>query len=334
MIDIEKLISQGQDSLDSYDYKKAKQIGKKLLSARHSSGFEILAKAYYEDNQLQKAIQTLKEGCQRAPAVPILWLLLGNYLSDNNEFEKAFEAFQNGLKLPNSDVSALHLNYAIALERAEKYPEALNQIQQIPPNHNLIENLHKDRIYASLQNKVGNYSEAISLSERAISIYSEIDEKELLSDFYIEKGFSILKKLDDRGAALEIIKSAIRLDRHNKRAMWAFREILNQVSQKAKYFRIMIKAEWPEPIKFEKVLEDANYFTSFDVVADDMNEALEFIKLFEPENIHNTIRINESEVLDGNHKQPKGVYKAIGYMFYPRRDDKKKNKKEDARTRK
>jgi hypothetical protein len=70
----------------------ALEIGKKLKSMKYSGGFEIMAMAYADDDQKDKAIECLEEGVKTCPDVWILWQMLGNYRSDQDNLTKPWLA--------------------------------------------------------------------------------------------------------------------------------------------------------------------------------------------------------------------------------------------------
>ena len=73
----------------------------------------------------------LPEGTDKCPDVWLLWQLLGNYLSDEGQLEEAFEAYQRGLRIDESNMESLNLNYAIALMRSGKATMARERIRPI-----------------------------------------------------------------------------------------------------------------------------------------------------------------------------------------------------------
>src|SRR6185503_5031504 len=87
--DVQPLIDEAEEALQSYDYRTAIRLGKRLLRARHTYGFEALARAYWGRERKKKAIRTLDKGSRVAPGVPALWHLLGNYSSDQGDFRRA-----------------------------------------------------------------------------------------------------------------------------------------------------------------------------------------------------------------------------------------------------
>jgi hypothetical protein len=73
---------------------------------------------------------------------------------------------------------------------------------------------------------------------------------------------------------------------------------------------------WPYPFEGEK--EPLGFMTTYTVVADTADEALELIRPFEPEPVRDTLTVDECELGDAAADQPRGVYEACGgRVFFP-----------------
>src|SRR5688572_5527241 len=112
------LMQKGFSFLDAHRYEDALKVGENLKKLRHSSAFEILALAYLRTGKLSKAIAILEEGVIRANRVWVLWELLGNCYSDGGRYSKAEKAYAEALRRENCDDDVIHLNRAIAFNRA------------------------------------------------------------------------------------------------------------------------------------------------------------------------------------------------------------------------
>jgi hypothetical protein len=87
-----------------------------------------------------------------------------------------------------------------------------------------------------------------------------------------------LWKTDSIENAKEVIKEALFYDRLNKDAYWLIREIDNNYSSNNKYFRILITGDWlGEDDKVKKY----GFYSTYDIVADSEQKALNLIKEFE-----------------------------------------------------
>ncbi|MFQ5503149.1 MAG: hypothetical protein ACE5EQ_12785 [Phycisphaerae bacterium] len=84
----DQLYEAGMDALDDEDYRLALRLGLRLKRRRHSSAFEILARAYRGLDREDRAITILEKGVELAPDVGMLWHQLGCYYSDNEHLPR------------------------------------------------------------------------------------------------------------------------------------------------------------------------------------------------------------------------------------------------------
>jgi hypothetical protein len=96
------------------------------------------------------------------------------------------------------------------------------------------------------------------------------------------------------------------------------REIEGKFSNKAKHFNVMIEGIWPTP--FEGESERPGFYTTYDVIAETEEEAVNQIKRFEPEEVKDSIKVEEIKIIENRPNDPTGVYETSGYGFFPRDD--------------
>ncbi len=312
--DIEALMKQGFNLLEECDYDGAIKIGKKLKALRHSSAFEILAIGYNEKGELGKAIKVLEEGVGKVPDVWLLWQLLGNYYSDKKRYADAHRAYESALTCPRAGMSSIHLNQAVVLFREKRYSEALHALEKVTDKKlELPAGALRIEVLTSLK----RFEEAIEFGKGLVkkTTQDEADPMELARAF-AALGTAEWEGRKDAESALSRAWKAIHLYKLQSDARFLIREIEAKRSQKSKYFRMDIEGTWPEPFEDESKIH--GFFTSYDVVADTKKEALEFIKRFEPEEVRDSLKIDYSKVLESSSDDPKGVYHAAGYRFFPK----------------
>lgn len=316
---IENLMNEGFEALDSLDADKAIKIGKKLKKLRHSSAFEILALGYHQNDKPEKSIEVLKEGVSVAPNVWLLWQLLGNYQSDFENFDEAQRCYSEALKCKDNDANSIKYNSAMAYSREKKYADAEIQINSIDFSALVNDEYYKLLILSCAEkvcilNNLGKFSEALELGKKVLSVEYDVDDlRDELAILYTSHA-ETLYQLKQNKEALEYLFNSIELDKKNKRTGYLIREIENKFSKSAKYYRIMIEGVWPEP--FEGETTKPGFYTSYDVVAENIDQAFELIKRFEPDYVHDTLKIEESEILEENYNEPIGIYSAYPYSFF------------------
>ncbi|UIJ43895.1 tetratricopeptide repeat protein [Sphingomonas cannabina] len=121
--DAEALFGQGMTAFSEQRFDDAARIGRQLLSFRFTGGYELLAAVQYERGDCPEAIATLREGLAKKP-VWRLANLLGNYLSDNGEYEAALEVYERSAGMFGDQPDITDLNRIIALSRAGREDEA------------------------------------------------------------------------------------------------------------------------------------------------------------------------------------------------------------------
>jgi len=317
---IEQLMESGFEAVNNFETKKAIKIGNKLKKLRHTSAFEILALAYLNNEETKKAIEILKEGVGIAPNLWILWQLLGNTYSVTNEYFEAQKCYRKALECEEHDTNSILYNSALAYKRAKDEISHKKQIDKISTlelhknqQFNLLFLVTSEKVSFLVQN--GHIEEACNLAEECVNLH--VNKFEYRTEFsqLLSAYAEALWERQNIEAAKKIINEAIKLDKSNNSAAWLIREIDNLSSSNAKYFSIIIMGVWPEPFEGEEL--NPGFFTTYKVVADDIDQSLLFIKRFEPSEVHSSIKVEESEILDENPNVRLGVYETTGYDFFP-----------------
>ncbi len=303
------------DYIDSHQLNKAAKIGRKLLDINFSGGFEILALLELENRKTKKAIKILEEGVKKAPNVWILWQLLGNSYSDEKEPEKAQNAYSMALKCPDNDSSSIYLNIAIALSREGKHEQSLEACKNIKSKKMFLKRI---ALEMSQLNQLGRYDKCILNGEKQIGKIQDglgTEEEFNLSNIYSYLASAYWSKCKNTVKSSEFVFKAIELNKTNSDAMWLLREIENNRSADSKYLRIVVEGK-AIGMKIEDS-DNIGFFTSYDVVAKDEDEALSYIKRFEPKDVRDTLRISKCKVREKKTRDPKGVYYCnSGYTYF------------------
>lgn len=315
---VEALIEEGRRFLESEDYDKAIAVGKKIEQECHSYAFELMALAYAAKGDLQKAIATLERGVKLAPSAWLLWQLLGNYYSDASRWDDAQQAYARALECPNADQSSINYNITMAFLRAGKTADALNNINRvISPELQLKAASLQIDIYAANGDNVEaiRYAKQV-LAEAITDDEEDIDEEELpdIADIYGAYARAVWKQ-GDTNQALELAWQAISLWKHQERAMWLIREIENKRSNSARNYRLMIEGAFPDA--FEDEEEPLGFFVTYEIVADNPEEAFSLAARFEPDYLRESLHVCECDVSDEKVDEPKGVYFVSGYCCFP-----------------
>lgn len=318
---VDKLMKEGFEALDIFDTKKAIKIGKKLKSLRHTSAFEILALAYADEEKLKKAIKTLEKGVKIAPEIWRLWQLLGNYRSDNKEYEKAQICYNKALECSVNDPASIRYNSSISYSRQEKYLEAEKQIKLIDikglinerEEHGLALSIYSQHI--SILNKLKKYKKAIKIASGVVKKkWNDLYTAELAAVYTAHA--DTLRLSDNKEEALTILWKSIELNHQNPDTLYLIRQIENKSSKSAKYYRILIEGIWLKELQDDD--EKQGFFINYYVVGENLEQALTFIKRVEPKDHYSSISINEHEIIQEDCKELLGVYDIDGaYCSFP-----------------
>ena len=314
--EMQKLIFEGFGALEIADFERALRAARELHNYDHTAAYEIEARARWEMGDHDRAIDVLKEGVDVAPELFILWDYLASFLSDEDRFDEALQAYYRSRECVDAPVDAIDFNIAIVYQRQGRHERALALLDTIAPSETLPKEII-DSAKAHSLNDTGKHADALTLTAASLSSIQEDDEvdPEAVATIMSEHAYA-LWVLGIHEAAYEEAFEAIALDKSNERAAWLIREIADEKSETAKGWRIVVEGRWPQP--FEDSDKDYGFYANYTVVADTPEEALEYIRAFEPEELRFTLKINSAVDLEPQADAPKGVYDAIAaYQFFP-----------------
>lgn len=297
----------------------ALSIGRQMEKHRFSGGFEIQALAYRELGDTEKAIQVLRQGTECVPDVWVLWNLLGNYLSDEGSFDEALTAYDAGIDRPNIYTYCLRVNRANVVWRMKRLDEAdadiealLSDTEFATADPDLKLYIHGARI--GILNDLGRHKEAITYFESLADNQDWIHYPAEASR--IESKYATALWHDGRvDEASSVVRRAVGLDKSNEDAQWLIREIRRQTGEiGSQSFELMIHGPWLSELSPE-CAGCKGFYSSYSVVAETLDEALAFVREFEPKEIRDALEIDEVKHQEPS-DEPKGVYWTSGYSFY------------------
>ena len=127
----DELMDRAIDHLKAERADEALEVARELHSMRYSGAFEIEAQALAQQGKKLDAIAVLRKGLALAPNAWLNGNLLGNYLSDVEQYEDAFSVYEETLRTPSADRALIEGNYALALSRAGRGDEARSRLRSI-----------------------------------------------------------------------------------------------------------------------------------------------------------------------------------------------------------
>jgi tetratricopeptide (TPR) repeat protein len=313
----EELTTKGFASLREGEYEVALEAAKELEEMRHTAAFDIAAQAYAGMDDLENAVKTLNRGLEKAPKCWLNWQLLGNYLSDMENYDNAAAAYENALACPDVWVDSIHLNQAVLATRRCDYESAL-----------VILNEHHDdelRLVAASSRMealegIGRLDEAVMLAEELLA--GEYEEESDGKYFGLIAAALARIRLRQGSAPNEVrnfVLEAVRLHGSNSALLRIIRNIDAQYSKEAHYFRLLIDCQIPEDNPLYS--EVKGYYVTYDVVSDSASHALDIVRDFESDIGAKGLHVEESEILEPRPDDPCGVYKQFGRCYYADEED-------------
>lgn len=313
---VDAMTEKGLDLVASGEFEEAIRIGLQLQERRHSSAFEILALAYAGLNDTPKAVEVLEEGVAKVPSIWRLWQLLGNYRSDLGRYVEADEAYDRAVQCPEADLSSIYLNRGICLARQGRFEEAGTELDRAT-DPGLRFRVETQRI--EILRNLGRYDEAISRGEAILKDAAVAEtEPQVLSAIMTELGHAYWLGRKDAEHAVTMAMEALARSPSSEDALWLIREVEGTRSPTAKYYRMMIEGDWPEP---DEEGRELGFFATFDIVADSPDEALEYARHFEGQDVRVSLRMDECKELEARPNGPKGIYRYTPHYLFPKGQD-------------
>src|SRR4051812_26314819 len=169
--DKERLIDEGFGALAEGRLEDALTIADKLRSLRHSSHFEIEARARWERGEREQAVAVLEEGVAKVPKASPLWHWLGTYRSDLGRFDAALEALAKEAEFEHVPPSANAYNVAVVYERMGRFREALDLLDRVElPGDDGPSRAHFAEFRARLFFDLGEFGKSIDAATVAMDL--------------------------------------------------------------------------------------------------------------------------------------------------------------------
>lgn len=301
-----RLYDEARELIDAGVFEDALTIARKLRKLSYSGAFEIEGLAYAGLARHEDAVRVLREGLAQAPHVWLNWHLLGNCLSDLSRFDEALAAFDRAAACSGADRSLIDLNRAIVEGRRQNHARSLAILDDV---HGDAVRLPAISTRISALRGLQRDDEALALAEAALRAWSDGDEKAIGS---IAFAYGELRR--SRGDNPLAIRTAA-IDHwrwtHDKNLLWLIRDVLPVRSDSARYWRLTLCAE-----ELGATVDANGFFVGVDVVADSVEEALEFARQLDEFDGAADLRVDEAHDLGPHPNEPKGVYAMRGRVYY------------------
>lgn len=300
---------QAYNLIEEGEYEKAEALGNTLIEEGQIEGYFILTDIAAENEDIPNCIKILQKGIQDLGNNWKLWMRLGNYQSDTDQFENADYSFERAQYSSEADVSLVKLNKAVLASKRKEFDKALNLIEEAREDYSM-------KCYClelDILDDQGKYDEVLKSINETNFEEDYDDDKKTISKitFFLANAAYQLGKIKE---AIEYVRISLNHNRSNSQSLWLRREMYGKRNKNNKYYRIMIDGDYQDE---EIVGQEMGFFTSYDVVANSLESALKEIIEFEPLDLaKDTFAIDEYEILNESSEDPSGIYLTSGFNIY------------------
>jgi tetratricopeptide (TPR) repeat protein len=297
-------------------YEDARQLGQQLIDADEEAGYRIGAMVHAAMDEPQEALRLIEQGVAQKPSSWQMRLLLGNLLSDAGDFDQAWQTFEAAKSLPDAELHWIQINQAVVHGRRGEIDEALNLLQQVDHPEAINEAFE---IQLGLLDSVGRHDLIVELAEEDLDVLQspETEEEAATLSRILSHIASACWYEDHDGDEVEhYVRQAIAFDRTNPDALYLLREQDPIFSDHSQVFSLLVKGVIYEPDE-QGLEQQVQFVTSYEVIADDPEEALDLIRRFEISEIDpDSLELEAVEPRPNEEEEPKGVYQ-VGELLVP-----------------
>ena len=301
------------EAVEAGDIASARNLAEQLIEQEASYGYLVMALTYGQEEEYERAIEELQRGVERFPDSWRLYMQLGNYYSDTEDYPAALQAFEEALNCSEVEAHWVQMNQAVVYIRQENIDQGLNLLQQLQHPEVLLEAFELKLSVLSSYNKA---ELLLELAEEELETLP-VPEDEQAAAAMARICIYIAKAGWDTDAEEAMIRhylrEAIFYDRTNEEILWLMREINPQFSDDAKVFGLLVVGTTAaEPDTGE---DGAEFNCIYSLVADTAIEGLDFIREFEPTINPDSLQILDQEETENEEDLPKGLY-MVGELLW------------------
>lgn len=313
--DAEELTREAYAALDNDDLNRAMDISQELINLRHVRGFEILALALEKQDRYTDGIDVLRKGVSVVPDAYPLWELMGNLYSKERDYENAETAYVTALSCAGANSASICYNMAVMLRHSGNPEHALSIAEQI--NSPLL-SVRVNTLKVALLNSLQRYEEAGELANLLISEIMSMEElgDEDMKDLamvYAELGRAIYLGTGNKQGAFESAWKSLEWERSEPTALWLVRELIGRKSQDSRWYQLEVEGNWY--FSLEQGKSPPRFRVTYDIVADNIEEAMMFAKHLEPPEIRESMLVKMVSDRGSHPNHTQGLYWRSPYNF-------------------
>ncbi|RMG27063.1 MAG: hypothetical protein D6730_07950 [Bacteroidetes bacterium] len=308
----ESLIQQAWAQLEEGDSQPARELGEQLIAAGKQVGYLLKAASLEQEEDWEAAIRILSAGTEAHPGSWELWLSLGNMQVNLENWEAALAAYGRAAACPQAASGIIELHKAVAYTRMLDFDQALNTLQALVGSE-VRNSAFLQKI--ELLHQLGHHKLILELVEEELeSLAVPEDEEEAREMSRICSCIASACWYEEESEEMiqHYLKQAIEYDRTNPENLLLLREMAADFSDQARLYELLLKGKWQE----EEGRQASEFFCAYEVVADSQEEALAYIRAYEPEPIlKDSLEIVEVDTSEAEEDEPKGIYVVTDLAF-------------------
>ena len=311
------LVNQGFQHLHAREFEKALDVARQLEELQCFAAFELAALAHKGVGDREEAVRVLQRGAEAAPEVWSDWQLLGNSFSDLDRVKEAEAAYDQALRCEKVWTDSIRLNQAVLASRRERFDEALELLGQVV---DVELRYHATEHRVNILRRLDRTDEAAAMAEAILEEeHGKEGDAESLARTAAALGRIHLEQGRDRTQLRErILKWMDQYRRACTPLMAVLRDVDGLWSDRARSFKLTVNVTFPDDHLLRA--ESAGFYVVCDVVADDVDEAMYFVRRLEAEDLGETFEIDQQRESDVDPQLLKGVYWRSGRVFYGDKD--------------
>lgn len=311
------LVNQGSEHLRAKEFQKALDVARELEALRCFTAFELAALAHDAMGSRDEAVDALRRGVEADSEVWSDWQLLGNSFSDLDRIEEAEAAYEQALRCKDVWTDSVRLNQAVLASRRERFDEALELLGQVV---DVQLRFHATEHRINILRRLDRTDEAAAMAEAILEEeHGKEGDGESLARTAAMLGRIHLEQGRDRTRLRErILKWMDQYRRDCSPLMAVLRDVDGLWSDRARSFKLTVNVTFPDDHLLRA--ESAGFYVVCDVVADDVDEALYFVRRLEADDLGETFEIDQHRESDVDPQLLKGVYWRSGRVFYKDED--------------
>ena len=313
---LQSLIQEGWSLIESESWDEAIALTEELKAAGSDTGYRLRSVIFQMQEDPAAALTEVKAGVKLFPKSWEMQMQLGNLLSDTGDLTEAQEVYQKAQNLPGAELHWLQMNQAVALFRQQSFEDALTLLQKIVHPEAINEAF---ALQLTILDAIGRHDLILEIAEEDLELLKapEGDEDaQILSN--ICTSIASAAWYEDKGEEMVMyyLRQAFEYQRGNTDALWLWREMNPVFSENARFYTLLLRGKFAE----EDQSEGEEFMTSYGVIADTVEEAMEMIQAFEK----GLVAPDSWELLEAEdegeseEEDAKGIYYVSGFgVFEP-----------------